>query len=54
MAKFLDDILILVGESLIVAGAYMCSLQAALYVAGIAFIADGVLIGLSRSRNDHS
>lgn len=44
---YLDDILILAGEALIVVGASMHSLQTALYTAGVFLLIDGVALGIS-------
>jgi hypothetical protein len=41
-----DDLLILAGSGLIIADTALLNLIAALYVAGVLFIAAGVLVGL--------
>lgn len=46
IARHLDDIFIAAGSGLIVYGAYLLSVVAALFVSGLILIAFGVLIGL--------
>lgn len=46
MSKYLDDILMLLGLALIVAGVSMISVPGAFIVAGVGLIGLGLLIGL--------
>jgi len=48
MGKFLDDLFIFIGCGLILVGTYSLSPVATWFVAGIMFIAAGVLIGIGR------
>jgi len=46
--KYSSDILIVVGEALLVIGSYFLEPVAAIFTAGALLIADGVIIGLAR------
>lgn len=56
MKKHIDDILIIAGESLIVAATAMINPLVAMYVAGAFLILDGVLVGVGQHKavsDDH-
>lgn len=52
LSNHLDDLLLVAGAALIVAGASILSMVAALFTAGVFLIAFGILIGLgNRSKS---